>query len=377
MQEKLFELQQVPINGRRVRQGRELRGLTQAVLSEALGIDQTMVAHIERGTKQPSDELLVALSTELHLPASFFRQGSPPEFPKGSLLFRSKSGIGKRTISQAHAHAELVFELVLKLSDRASLMPIRLPIESDPIEAARQVRKALHLQGGPFLHLVRSVERLGVITIPLPELRDCDAFAVWAGPARTYPVIGMVVGKANDRTRMNVAHELGHLVLHRDLLGGTQELETHAYRFAAELLMPANDIAEDISSEKLTLFRLASLKKKWQVSMQALARRARDLDVISDRQFRYLMQQMSIKGWRTEEPTFGQGQAELPRLVPKLAEVSFGHAIDMQKVANEFCMTKDFVAGLMSMCSLNPALGSKKTKAQQPQPIAFVSKRAN
>jgi len=256
-------------------------------------------------------------------------------------------------------------------------MPIRLPIESDPIEAARQVRKALHLQGGPFLHLVRSVERLGVITIPLPELRDCDAFAVWAGPARTYPVIGMVVGKANDRTRMNVAHELGHLVLHRDLLGGTQELETHAYRFAAELLMPANDIAEDISSEKLTLFRLASLKKKWQVSMQALARRARDLDVISDRQFRYLMQQMSIKGWRTEEPTFGQGQAELPRLVPKLAEVSFGHAIDMQKVANEFCMTKDFVAGLMSMCSLNPALGSKKTKAQQPQPIAFVSKRAN
>lgn len=377
MQEKLFELQQVPINGRRVRQGRELRGLTQAVLSEALGIDQTMVAHIERGTKQPSDELLVALSTELHLPASFFRQCSPPEFPKGSLLFRSKSGIGKRTISQAHAHAELVFELVLKLSDRASLMPIRLPIESDPIEAARQVRKALHLQGGPFLHLVRSVERLGVITIPLPELRDCDAFAVWAGPARTYPVIGLVVGKANDRTRMNVAHELGHLVLHRDLLGGTQELETHAYRFAAELLMPANDIAEDISSEKLTLFRLASLKKKWQVSMQALARRARDLDVISDRQFRYLMQQMSIKGWRTEEPTFGQGQAELPRLVPKLAEVSFGHAIDMQKVANEFCMTKDFVAGLMSMCSLNPALGSKKTKAQRPQPIAFVSKRAN
>jgi Zn-dependent peptidase ImmA (M78 family)/DNA-binding XRE family transcriptional regulator len=377
MQEKLFELRQAPINGRRVRQGRELRGLTQAALSEALGIDQTMVAHIERGTKQPSDELLDALSTELHLPASFFRQGSPPEFPKGSLLFRSKSGIGKRTVSQAHAHAELVFELVLRLSDRASLMPIRLPIESDPIEAARQVRKTLRLQGGPFLHLVRSIERLGVITIPLPELKDCDAFAVWAGPARTYPVIGMVVGKANDRTRMNVAHELGHLVLHRDLLGGTQELETHAYRFAAELLMPTNDIAEDMSSEKLTLFRLASLKKKWQVSMQALARRSRDLDVISDRQYRYLMQQMTINSWRTEEPTFGQEQVESPRLIPKLVEVSFGHSIDLQEIANEFYLTKDFVAGLLSMCSLSPGLSSKKTKAQQPQPIAFVSKRAN
>src|SRR5690348_5256092 len=145
MQENLFELRQVPVNGRRARQARELRGLTQAALSEALGIDQTMVAHIERGTKQPSDELLDALSTELDLPQDFFRQSSPPEFPKGSLLFRSKSGIGKRTISQAHAHAELVFELVLRLSERASLIPIRLPSETDPVEAARQTRKLLQL----------------------------------------------------------------------------------------------------------------------------------------------------------------------------------------------------------------------------------------
>jgi Zn-dependent peptidase ImmA (M78 family)/DNA-binding XRE family transcriptional regulator len=371
MQEKLFELRQVPINGRRVRQGRELRGLTQAVLSEALGIDQAMVAHIERGTKQPGDELLDALSTELNLPVTFFRQGSPPEFPKGSLLFRSKSGIGKRTISQAHAHAEIVFELVLRLSDRASLIPIRLPIESDPIEAARQVRKTLQLQSGPFLQLVRSIERLGVITIPLPELKDCDAFAVWGGPARTYPVIGMVAGKANDRTRMNVAHELGHLVLHRDLLGGTQELEKHAYRFGAELLMPTNDIAKELSSERLTLFRLASLKKKWQVSMQALARRGRDLEVISERQYRYLMQQISMKGWRAEEPTFGQEPVELPRLIPKLAEVTFGHSIDLQKMANEFCVSKDFVAVLLDMCSLSPHQSPGRTKGQQPRPLVI------
>src|SRR5216684_8424390 len=180
MQDKLFELRQGPVNGRRVRQARELRGLTQAALSEVLGIDQTMVAHTERGTKQPSEELLEALSTELHLPVAFFRQGSPPEFPKGSLLFRSKSGIGKRTISEAHAHAELVFELILRLADQASLIPVRLPIGNDPIEAAHQVRRTLNLPSGPLPNLIRAVERLGVITIPLPELKGCDAFAVWA-----------------------------------------------------------------------------------------------------------------------------------------------------------------------------------------------------
>src|SRR6267378_3903152 len=166
IQDKLFELRRGPVNGRRVRQARELRGLTQAALSEALGYDQAMVAHIERGRKQPGEDLLVALSAELHFPVSFFHQGSPPEFPKGSLLFRSKSGIGKRTISEAHAHAELVFEFILRLADRASLIPVRMSLETDPTEAARQVRKTLNLPDGPLSNLIRAVERLGVITIP-------------------------------------------------------------------------------------------------------------------------------------------------------------------------------------------------------------------
>jgi len=374
MQDKLFELRQGPVNGRRVRQARELRGLTQAALSEALGIDQTMVAHIERGTKQPSNELLDALSTELHFPQTFFRQGSPPEFPKGSLLFRSKSGIGKRTISEAHAHAELVFELILKLANRASLIPVRLPLESDPIEAAYQVRQTLDIPDGPLANLIRVVERMGVITIPLPELKDCDAFAVWAGPARTYPVIGMVIGKANDRIRMNVAHELGHLLLHRDVMGGTQELETQAYRFAAELLLPMRDIARDFNCEKINLFRLAALKRKWQVSMQALARRARDLEAISDRQYRYLMQQMSMRGWRTNEPVFTPQQIEMPRLIPKLAEVAFGSTPDLRKIANEFHLAKDFLSGILTMCSAAPIRAAVKASAGPARILSFANK---
>jgi Zn-dependent peptidase ImmA (M78 family) len=76
-----------------------------------------------------------------------------------------------------------------------------------------------------------------------------------------------------------VAHELGHLVLHKDLNSGTRELERHAYRFAAELLMPTDSILDQLTAEKLTLFRLAALKATWGVSIQALARRARELIV--------------------------------------------------------------------------------------------------
>ena len=88
---------------------------------------------------------------------------------------------------------------------------------------------------------------------------------------------------------MSVAHELGHLILHRYVTSGTQELETNAYSFASELQMPSNAILGDLTAEKLNLFRLAKLKGTWGVSMQALARRSRELEVINDCQYRYLM----------------------------------------------------------------------------------------
>jgi transcriptional regulator with XRE-family HTH domain len=93
-QEKLFDFRSPPVNGKRIRQARELRGLTQVALADALEIDQTMLAHIERGTKTTCLKLLQALSVELGFPVSFFRQIDSPEFPAGSLLFRSKAGIG-------------------------------------------------------------------------------------------------------------------------------------------------------------------------------------------------------------------------------------------------------------------------------------------
>ena len=375
MQETLFEIRQTPVNGERVRQARELRGLTQQALADAVGIDQTMVAHIERGNKQPSAELLDALGSELHMPAAFFRQPNPPDFPTGSLLFRAKAGIGRRVVQQAHAHAQVVFELILGLSARASLVPVRLPTGMDAIETARAVREAMRVSEGPVNNLVRSVERLGVVVIPLPELKDCDAFAVWAGPGRDCPVIGMVVGKATDRMRMSVAHELGHLTLHRNFSGGTHELEADAYRFASELLMPANSIVEDLRSERLNLFRLAALKKKWQVSMQGLARRARDLQVISDRQYRYLMKQMSMRGWRLEEPDFEPLPAERPRAVRKLVEVVLGRSIDLRRLASEFHLTEKFLSDVFDRCSSGPEAKVIPKLSGRGRVVSFTERR--
>ena len=192
-------------------------------------------------------------------------------------------------------------------------IPVRVPTSDDPLEAAREMRTLMQSGNGPITELLRSIERLGVWIVPLPNSNECDAFAVWAGPDRLIPVIGIVNDRPGDRMRMNLAHELGHLVLHRQFVSSSRLLEEQAYKFAAELPMPARDIIEDLRQEKLSLFRLAQLKNKWLVSMQALARRARELQVITERQYRYIMQQVSMRGWRTSEPQFVEIKLEKPR----------------------------------------------------------------
>jgi Zn-dependent peptidase ImmA (M78 family)/transcriptional regulator with XRE-family HTH domain len=380
MQDNLFAVRLPPVNGWRVRQARELNGLTQSSLAEALGIDQTMVAHIERASKQPTSELLETIAEVLGLPSAFFRQQDGIEMQKGSLLFRSKAVMGKKVIAQAHAHCELAFEFVLRLSAHANLIPVQLPTNEDAIEGARITRSLMECPDGPLFDLVRHTEKLGVLVIPLPDLRDCDAFAVWAGPLKDHPIIGLQSGKASDRVRMSVAHELGHLVLHRFTSSGIRQYESEAYQFAAELLMPTHSIAQDFNEQKLTLFRFAELKTKWQVSMQALARRARELHALSDRQYRYLMMQISSKGWRTQEPAFHPLPVEKPRAIRRIAEIVIGQEEGWKRKAEEFCLSSDFVTKLLVACQAAPIqpksqiavkLGKNRSKSGEDKVIAF------
>jgi Zn-dependent peptidase ImmA (M78 family) len=85
---------------------------------------------------------------------------------------------------------------------------------------------------------------------------------------------------------MNVAHELGHLVLHKNSPGRlSPELEKEAFVYGGEFLMSEAGSRPDLQPP-ISLTRIARLKPKWGVSIQALVRRAYDLGVISERQYR-------------------------------------------------------------------------------------------
>src|SRR5918911_1141940 len=85
------------VNGDRIKQAREIRGLTQAELAERIGYSQATIAHLERNSAQlllqPSEKIVQAIALQTGFPLQFFYQESGPEFPLGSLLFRSRRSL--------------------------------------------------------------------------------------------------------------------------------------------------------------------------------------------------------------------------------------------------------------------------------------------
>ena len=114
--------------------------------------------------------------------------------------------------------------------------------------AAEFVREALHRDRAIRFEIEAVFAELGVAVLPMRlGTESIDAVAVWGGRG---PSVILNLDRQHispERTRMTLAHELGHLMLDRagglpfcEVLGGAVDdfMERRANAFAAELLLP-------------------------------------------------------------------------------------------------------------------------------------------
>lgn len=320
--------------GDRIRQARELLGWTQQQLADKLGVRQPVIAQLEAGLYQGRD-LTSAIAFKTGFPPSFFSDPYIEDFPLGSLQFRGHSRLMRRDRQQAHRYGQLVYELYRRVSMNLRRPPVRLPriVSGNHIEAATATRSAMGLAPDtPIKNLVNSAEKIGVVILGLPVgLEGRDAFSVWADDT---PIIALAAGRPGDRIRLNVAHELGHLVMHQALRGTMKSLEKDAFNFAGELLLPQIAVLQEMVPP-VTLTTLVPLKLKWKVSLQALIMRAKELRIISERQSYYLFEQMGRAGFRTEEPANLSVPVEKPRALRQMVEMRYGRQIDYRRLSSD------------------------------------------
>ncbi len=340
----------------RFKLARELNGLTQNELRDLLEKDagrhvaQSTIAEIETGRLVPSSDLAFLIGEVTGFPVEFFEKGELLQFPSGSLvLYRAKSIVTAREEAQVRRHAQLLVEIIANLSGRIELLDCRIPQldDSPPAEAAQITRATLGLAPDlPIENLIRRIEHAGVIVLALPHARDpVDAFSAWVGVHQEIPCIATLSGAPGDRQRFSVAHELGHLVLHRAMRGGATLMEDEANRFASEFLTPRVAMETEIS-RPVTLTSLQELKKRWRVSMRSLVNRAYEVEVVTARQRSYLFKKLNAAFGGRGEPT--QLRRERPRALQQMFEMIYGLPIDYERAAFELNLHQGMIQGILS-----------------------------
>lgn len=319
------------VKPQRIALARESRLMLQSELARAIGVSQGKLSKMETGFLEVSDAYLDRISKVLSYPKSFFYENSEI-YPLGLNYYRKNKGIPNRTFRAIEASVNLRRDEIEKLLKSVDFeFDLKIPkcdIDDEkyggsPETIARSVRKYWRLPRGPIENLTDLVESAGIIIIPCDfGTRAFSGIGTWTQDGVNLIFVNRKM--PGDRMRFTIAHELGHIIMHRL---STETMEDEANRFASEFLMPAETIKPQLSG--LRLDKLAQLKLHWKVSMQAILMKAKDLGSIGERQYRYLWGQMGSLGYRLSEPIEYAIPQEKPSLLSDivtthLKEIGFG-----------------------------------------------------
>ncbi|WP_405421585.1 ImmA/IrrE family metallo-endopeptidase [Streptomyces erythrochromogenes] len=292
---------------------RDSRGWTQSDLAGALSrlegtrITQGYVSRAEAGRIPVRDERVQLFADALRYTADLLcRTSDTAGAGVGLVHHRKRASMGAPALRRIHATLALTRLQVESLTQAADfLLPIRFRrIEVNdfdtPADAAETVREEWGVPTGPVEDMVALLEGAGALVV-VRDLCTAELDAVSQWPPGKAPLILLNSSAPTDRSRFSLAHELGHLVMHGEPGEGRVQ-EDQANRFAAEFLMPHDAVLPELKPG-IDVPRLLDLKARWGVSMAALIRRAMDLGVVSEWQYRTLVVELSALGYRTNEPT--------------------------------------------------------------------------
>lgn len=303
---------------------RRMLSLSQTDLSVAAGISQGTLSKLEKGLKEVSDTQIEALSRALKCPSSFFFQsereyGAPISMHDG--MFRKGASVGQKTIDKIIAELNVRIAHSRTLLESVDFEP-QLPLPFYDVEEyegnfeaiAQNIRRAWLMPRGPVRNLTDYMERAGILIIKC-DMTGAKIDGVSYQISGLPPLVFLNSNLPADRERFTLAHELGHLVLHRF---PTAEMEDEANSFASALLMPATEIASELTN--ISLDRAAALKPYWKVSIGALLYKAKTLKIIDAGQSQYLWRTLSARGWRLREPPSLDFPNEQPTLLNALLQ---------------------------------------------------------
>lgn len=335
------------------------------------------VGQWEAGTTSPRSDHLQHLADVLNVPLAFLAVGRPyARLDASAAHFRSLRRTPATQRARAIAFTEQVWELAHALEKRVALPMVDLPgftageviqesLGADPAGAAQALRRHWGLGTEPIPHLVRTMERHGLIVTLVPfagsATATVDAFSTSHLPR---PVVVLTPDRGSPdragdvyRHRFTAAHELGHLVLHPEPAPGDAVQEKEADAFAAEFLTPEQVITAQLPP-RMDLPALERLSSAWGVSVGSLVYRCREVGAVSEAAYRRTykrLNQLRALGLFSAEPVQSY-PGEVPVLLGRAFDLAQTQGLTLQALAAELRYTLPRLRLLLGVEDSRPKL---------------------
>lgn len=290
---------------------RLLLGRSQGEFAEQLGIAQSTLSSVERENRPPSTKLINTARFQTGVSAEYF-EASIHFYAAPDLLFHSAREGRANADKIAAAFSITEHYLRERYPDVTSDLPT-IPIADLEGELslrmleefASQTRDHFGIdQDSMIPNLTTVLNNHGILVTSLPDyvVEGTNFDGVSTPTDSTLRIIALNQQRSGDRYRFSLAHELAHLILHANTLRSDKsQMEKEANIFAASFLMPRALLTPVITPE-LTLKDYAELKAQWGYSIQAIVRRAHELELIDYKRYRSLRMQIAGRGWNINEP---------------------------------------------------------------------------
>ena len=353
--------------GDRLREAREARGLTVSALADLLNLSRVSVGRYEKGVVSPPLEVVGHLTEVLRVPAPFLFKPGP--VVSDTLFYRSLVSNTKVSRLRAERKYGWLKQLFGYIRGFVRTPPANMPALSAPsdpfsiddsfIEAAAMLaRSEWGLGSGPISNVMLLLENNGIVVsrsfADSPHMDGYSSIDEYSG--QPFAILASDKGVA-VRSRFDLAHELGHLLLHRNVPSAyirnpvnNKLLESQAHAFAGAFLMPEQAFANDLWV--VTLDSLKDLKSRWLVSIGAMLYRAGNLGWLTDDQRRSLWINYSRRGWKRCEPLDDEIEVETPRMLSRaLKMIVEKGGVSPSRIVEDLCLPpadRSELAGLES-----------------------------
>ncbi|MCP1181667.1 ImmA/IrrE family metallo-endopeptidase [Paenibacillus sp. 1781tsa1] len=311
---------------------RIMHGYSRKQLSEQLGVTEQAVWQYENAYTSPKVPIVNELKRIFSVKSKYFytkdmltQRNNAANIDVMNIAYRSKvMNVISKTQTEAK-HVEYLDTFINYITAQISLPTLNIiQLREEAIEymnhtdddrttqihyVAHLARQRLNMEPSTNENLMFRIEKSGVYVFEKAIGEEIDAYSLWTRNDRPFIILGNIKRSA-VRRNFDIAHELGHLLLHYRLefvnLDRKEHklIENEANLFAGAFLLPEEEFSSDMNeiTYKTNPDQYLDLKNKWKTSLQVLGYRAAHLGMMEAKDHRNFYAAMHRRGYLEKEP---------------------------------------------------------------------------